>query len=350
MKAAVYKGPGRVLLEIVQPPVLLNPTDAIIDVMLTAICGTDLHPYRGHIHDFKKDCILGHEFTGIVKAVGSEVKNIKVGDRVVASDVIACGSCWYCKKGLHYQCEKASLFGYGEVVGEYTPGGQAEMVRVPFAETVLHKIPDQISDEEALLVSDILSTGFTCTEEADIQHNDIVAVVGGGPLGLMISMCAQLYHPKMIIVIEPNDTRRKKAEELGAIALSPGQLDKFKKITEKRGADIVFEAVGVDKTLKMSLDLVRSGGKIVCAGSHKSENFPLNTRISFAKEISIKFAVGNPIKYSRKLLQLIGEKKLHPTKIITHRLSFDEVEEAYRIFNEQEALKVILQVKREKHE
>lgn len=342
MKAALFKGPWKIELGDVDTPKLIHPTDAIVDVKLASICGTDLHPYRGHIHNFRENTIMGHEFTGVVREVGSGITKFAPGDRVVVSDIIACGTCWFCEQGLHYQCSSASLFGYGNVVGEYTAGGQAETVRVPFADVVMFKIPDKLEDEEVLFVGDILSTGYSCIKKGALEEGESAIIIGGGPVGLMIAMCAQLYSPKDLYIIEPDSNRRRIAEDLGAIAISPDELDQIKGISEGRGPDIVFEAVGIEESLHMAFDLVRPGGRIVIAGSHKSEQFKLNLKESFAKEISFHFVVGNPIQHGLELIDHIQNNRLHPQRIISHKFPFGNIEEAYRLAHQQQAIKIIL--------
>ncbi|MGE7217418.1 alcohol dehydrogenase catalytic domain-containing protein [Priestia koreensis] len=345
MKAVMWKGTRSVEVTDIDEPKILSPRDVIVKVTLTAVCGTDLHPYRGHLHNFKKDSILGHEFTGIIEEVGYEVKNFKKGDRVVASDVIACGECWYCKKDAHYQCESVSLFGYGDVVGTYTAGAQAEKVRVPFADHVLFKIPDELLDEDVLFVGDILATGYGCADEANIVENDVVVVVGGGPVGLMCAMAAKTFSPKKVFIIEPNQDRHSFAYELGTHPILPSQLSDILDETQGRGPDVVLEAVGSDDTLLSSMELVRPKGTVVCVGAHHSHNVPFNSEKAFAKELTLKFTVGNPIKYAEKLIEMIQEEKLSPAQIITHRCDLHDAKKAYDIFDKQEALKVVMRIK-----
>ncbi|MDR0267482.1 alcohol dehydrogenase catalytic domain-containing protein [Paenibacillus sp.] len=342
MKAVVWREAKTVEVTDMPEPSIIAPTDAVVKVTLTAICGTDLHPYRGHFADFPEGTILGHEFTGIVEAVGSEVVNLKPGDRVVASDVIACGQCWFCQLGFHYQCQDVSLFGYGEVVGSYTPGAQSEKVRVPHADVVLLPIPDELSDEDVLFVGDILATGYACSKESHIQEGDTVVVIGGGPVGLMAVMCAQLYAPATIYVIEPNEHRHAIAREIGAIPLKPEETQRIHKHTQGRGADIVLEAVGVDATLQQALLLVRPKGNITCVGAHSSREMPFDAEQAFAKEITLRFVVGDPIRYGKELLALIQAGKLAPKRIISHRMRLDEAVEGYHQFDRQQALKIVL--------
>ena len=180
MKGVVWRGPYDMHIVELPLPQVSGPREAVIRVTQSAICGTDLHPYRGEIPDFHPNTVMGHEFTGIVEEVGSAIKHIRPGDRVLASDVIACGECWYCHQGWHYQCQNVSLFGYGTVVGDYVPGGQAEYVRVPYADVVLSKIPDSLTDEQVLFIGDILTTGYTCAHQANIIPTVDLAIKKAG--------------------------------------------------------------------------------------------------------------------------------------------------------------------------
>lgn len=342
MKAAVWLGPHMVRLQEVEQPQLIAQTDALVKVTLSSICGTDLHPYRGHLPGFAKGTVLGHEFTGEVVAVGEAVRRVKPGDRVVASDLIACGSCWFCQRNLHYHCPSASLFGYGEVVGSYIPGGQSEWVRVPFADTTLFPIPAGISDEAALFVGDILATGYASAKKANIRPGDTVLIVGGGPVGLMAAMCAQLYQPKNLFVLEPQALRRQMAGAIGANPLAPAEVQQVLAQTEGRGADVVIEAVGTDEALSLSLELVRAAGTVVCVGAHHSQHMPFDTENAFARELSLHFVVGNPIASADQLLRMIAQGILNPAKIITHRMPLEEVEHAYRLFASGQAVKIVL--------
>ncbi|MEC1686915.1 alcohol dehydrogenase catalytic domain-containing protein [Bacillus halotolerans] len=342
MKALIWNGPLHVELKDVEPPCIINETDAVIRVTLSSICGTDMHPYRGRIENFLEGTILGHEFTGVIEEIGSQVQKFNKGDRVVVSDIIACGECWYCRRNLHYHCKSASLFGYGQVVGEYTPGGQAEKVRVPYADVVMSKIPDGVKEEEILFIGDILSTGYGGVEEAGVNEKDTVVIIGGGPVGLMAAMAAKLKKPSAVYVIETNRLRHRVIKEIGCIPAFPQDVSQLLMHTELRGPDAVIEAVGTEETLQLALSLIRAKGTVVCLGSHHSKSMPLNTEEAFAKEMNLKFVVGNPIKYFDTLTQMVQEKKLQPERIISHELKLSEAVEGYKKFNNQEALKIIL--------
>ncbi|MEU2874895.1 alcohol dehydrogenase family protein [Streptomyces sp. NPDC007070] len=326
-------------------PVLREPSDAVVRVVRSAICGTDLHPYRGEIPGFTPGTVTGHEFTGVVEETGDEARGLRVGDRVVASDVIACGRCWYCRRGWHYQCAHVGLFGYDTVVGS-TPfaGGHAEYVRVPFADVVLQPIPDDVTDEQALFVGDILTTGYTCAERGEIRPGDTVAVVGCGPVGLMALMSAQLMGAAQVIAVDPVEERRALAAAHGAVALPTGDglPERVWELTGGRGADVVLEAVGTDAALRTALDLVRPLGTVCAVGAHASAAMPMPTGLAFGKELTLRFAVGDPISSGDRLMELVRHGRIDPTFVISHRMPLADGAEAFKLFAAGAATKVVL--------
>ena len=343
MIAAVFRGPGLIEVEEMARPTVQDPRDAVVRVTRAAICGTDLHPYRGEIPGFRAGTVLGHEIVGLVEDVGPGVVGVSPGDRVVVSDVIACGRCDWCVRGWHYHCRHASLFGYDEVVGVYVPGGQAEAVRVPFADVVLSPVPDAVTDEQALFVGDILTTAWTSAEEAGIEPGDVVAIVGCGPVGLCACIAAPLFGAAHVVAVDPDPRRQAAASGLGAIATEPAvAADAVRDLSDGRGADIVIEAVGTDAALALAIDLVRPRGTIVAAGAHHSTAMPFPTGRAFGLELTLRFAVGDPIRSRDTLLPLIAAGRLDPTPIVSHRMPLADAAEAYDLFDHRDATKVVL--------
>jgi threonine dehydrogenase-like Zn-dependent dehydrogenase len=345
MNGVLWHGPYDVRVSTDLPlPQILDPRDAIIQVTRSAICGTDLHAYRGEIADFQKHTLLGHEFTGVVEAVGSDRVPLRIGDRVLASDVIACGECWFCRRGWHYQCSHVSLFGYGTVVGEYVPGGQADFVRIPFADVVLSKIPDALTDEQALFVGDILTTGFACASESQIVPGDTVAVIGAGPVGLFAMLSAYLLGADRVLVIDPDPQRRNVARQLGGQDIAPDEtlVERVHALTGGRGADVVLEAVGTDQALLSALAIVRARGTITAVGAHHSQKMPFPTGLAFGRELTLRFVVGDPIRSREQLFPLLENGQLDPTCIISHRLPLREAAHGYQLFDQHVATKVVL--------
>lgn len=326
-------------------PEARGPRDAVVRVTRTAICGTDLHPYRGEIPSFRPATVMGHEFTGIVEEVGAAIRHVLPGNRVLASDVIACGECWFCQRGWHYQCKYVALFGYGTVVGStYVPGGQAEYVRIPYADVVLSRIPDVLSDEQALFVGDILTTGYTCASEGRVSPGDTVAVVGCGPVGLFALMAAYLMGADRVLAIDPDPRRRAFAADQGGHSLAPGEdlVTRVRELTGGRGADVALEAVGSDAALRTALDVVRPKGTVCAVGAHHSEAMPFSSAMAFNRELTVRFTVGDPIRSRDELISFVEAGRLDPTSIISHRLPLSQATEGYRLFDRGEATKVVL--------
>lgn len=346
MKGVVWKGArALVLAEDLERPTVQGDGDAVVRVTRSAICGTDLHPYRGEIPGFLEGTVLGHEFVGVVEEVGDAVTAVRPGDRVVASDVVACGRCWWCRRGAHYQCDQVTLFGYGEVVGPYLPGGQAEYVRAPFADVVLSPIPDGLSDEQALFVGDILTTGFTAASEAGIEPGDVVAVVGCGPVGLFAAVSALYLGAAVVLAVDPDPARRAAAEAEGARGVAPeGLTAALADLTGGRGADAVLEAVGSDAALACAVASVRAKGTVVAVGAHHSPAYPLHTGDAFGRELTLRWAVGDPISTRDRLVPILQAGRIDPTSVISHRLPLDAAVQAYDLFDRREATKVVLEV------
>jgi 2-desacetyl-2-hydroxyethyl bacteriochlorophyllide A dehydrogenase len=344
MRAVVWAGECRVEVRDGLPmPELEYGDDVVIRVVRTAICGTDLHAYRGEMQGVPVGTVLGHEFTGVVVERGADVTSVDIGDRVVASDIVACGACWFCRRGHHYQCRQVTLFGYGTVVGSSLPGGQADFVRVPHADVVLSRIPAGISDEQALFAGDVLATGYASVSEAGTAPGDTVAIVGGGPVGLCAAMSARFFGAHDVVVVDPDRRRRDFAESLGFRAAPPADAAVgTKALTSGRGADVVVEAVGADASLLLAIDLVRARGVVVAVGAHHSTAMPFPSGNAFAKELTLRFVVGDPISTGAELLGLISDGRLDATPIVSHRLPLDEAALGYRLFASREATKVVL--------
>lgn len=343
MKASMLVAPGRIEVQEVAWPDVRDPRDAVVRVSRAAICGTDLHPYRGEIPGFRAGTIMGHEFVGVVEAAGPEA-GVAAGDRVVASDVIACGRCWWCQRGAHYQCEQVSLFGYGEVVGSYVPGGQAEAVRVPFADTVLLPVPDDVDDDTALFVGDVLTTGWAAAAQAEVGHGDVVAVVGCGPVGLCAALSARLQGAESVVAVDPQPARREVAGRLGFRAVAPEHgREVVGDLTAGRGADVVVEAVGLPGSLRDALALVRPRGMVTAVGAHHEPAFPLDTGDAFGRELTLRFVVGDPIRWGPTVLDHLRTGLLNPCRVVSHRLPLDDAAEAYSLFDRGEATKVLLE-------
>jgi len=343
MKAAVYGGEGEVQVTDVPKPSITGPSEALVKVTLGAICGSDLHIYHGNI-PISPGKVLGHEFVGVVEEVGSEVKRFKPGDRVVSSFFTSCGHCAYCRKGWFNQCVDKATFGFGEYYGDLG-GGQSEYVVVPLADHSMEPIPPGMSDEQAIFVGDILATGYFGAERAEITPGDVVAVIGAGPVGLMATMCAQLFGPARTFVVDMVDSRLEIAQELGGIPINARDVHPVSAIQEQTGglgADSSIECVGAAAAVDTAIRSVRGGGTISMVGvpSVVTGEFPyLDICL---KSLTFRAGWCNVQAYMRPLLDLIAAGRLKPDLIISHRMKLDDAAEAYRMFDAREATKIVL--------
>jgi 2-desacetyl-2-hydroxyethyl bacteriochlorophyllide A dehydrogenase len=341
MKAVVLRSPGDVGVEDVPEPELVADGDAIVAVKATAICGADLFPYHGLTPGFEPGTVLGHEFAGEVVAVGPAVRDIAVGQRVVNASMISDGSCASCRAGRVTQCDGRALFGYSGVYPRLD-GGQAELVRVPYADRVLRPLPDGVSDEEAVFLADILPTGYGAVARAGVKSGDTVAVVGCGPVGLMAVMCAASAGAD-VIAVDGIPARRELAARLGAAPIEPvGAADAIAAATGGLGADVVVEAAGVPAALDASLRLARGRGVVSVVAAHFEPDFPLDNALMFERELTLLFTIGDPTRDGGRLLDRMASGELRPADVITHRLALADAAEAYRLFDSREATKVVL--------
>ncbi len=347
MKAARWYNPYDIRVEDVEKPKLLREDDALVRPTLAGVCGTDLHVYKGYITITPGD-IIGHEFIGVVEEVGSAVKGFKKGDRVVVSCWIADGNCWYCKHGFYTQCERINIFGMGPVYGETYQGAHAELVRVPYANTMLMKIPDEISDEKALMVSDGLPAAFAGVVEGRIEVGDTVAILGCGPIGLLAGMCAQILGASQVIAIDLVERRLNAAKELGMKVIDASKAnvaEEVRNLTEGRGADLVIEAVGGSQdVLLTAIELARKKGRISVIGFHVLEYPTFPAGQLWLTEKRLNFSIGDPIKYGPTLLELIKGGRLDPSRLISDYISLDEAPKAFEMAEKKKALKVALKI------
>lgn len=307
----------------------------------SAICGTDLHAFRGEIPDFATGTILGHEFVGTVVESGDEVP-FGAGDRVLASDIVACGRCPACARGWHYHCPHVTLFGYSTVVGPALPGGQAELVRVPFADVVLSRCPDDLTDEQVLFVGDILTTALTAVVDAGVGPGDVVAIIGAGPVGLLAAMCARVAGAALLIVVDLDERRRKAAAALGLVAVGTDQLEGAFKEAGVDGAERVIEAVGSDAALRVAIGAAGPRATVVAVGAHHADAMPFPSGMAFARELRVRFAVGNPIAMRDRAIALVRSGSLSPLAIVSHRMPLSEIAAGYALFDARRATKIVV--------
>ena len=349
MKALVYHGPGKKAWEEVPDPKIVQPTDVIVRVDTTTICGTDLHILKGDVPAVTEGRILGHEGVGTVTEVGSAVSTIAVGDRVIISCISACGSCSYCHQGLYAHCladEGAS--GIGWIFGHLIDGTQAEYVRVPFGDNSLHKLPEGVSDEAAVMLSDILPTGFEIgVRYGRVKPGDVVAVIGAGPVGLAAIMTAGLYGAARIIALDLDDNRLEQARSFGATdAVNNGDadwIDQVKAMTDGFGVDVAIEAVGIPATFEACTKIVRPGGSVANVGVHGAPA-ELALQDLWIMDLSITTGLVSA-NTTQMLLKLVSQHKLAAEKFATHHFTLDQMMDAYDTFGraaETKALKVVI--------
>ncbi len=349
MKALVYHGPGKKAWEEVPDPVIVDPTDVIVRIDTTTICGTDLHILKGDVPAVTEGRILGHEGVGTVSEVGSAVSTVKVGDRVIISCISACGSCSYCHQGLYAHCladEGAS--GIGWIFGHLIDGTQAELVRVPFADNSVYKVPEGVSDEAAVMLSDILPTGFEIgVQYGRVKPGDVVAVIGAGPVGLASIMTASLYGAARVIALDLDDNRLEQARAFGASdTVNSGAedwADQVRAMTDGLGVDVAIEAVGIPATFEACTKIVRPGGSVANVGVHGAP-VELALQDLWIMDISITMGLVST-STTPMLLKLVAQRKLAAEKFATHHFTLDQMMDAYDTFGraaETKALKVVI--------
>jgi len=344
VKALVYQGPGRKAVENRPRPRLDSPTDAIVRVTKTTICGTDLHILKGDVPTCQPGTILGHEGVGVVEEVGSGVTAFKAGDHVLISCITACGKCEFCRMGMYSHCVDG-----GWILGHRIDGTQAEYVRIPHADTSLHHIPDGMDEEALVMLSDILPTGFECgVLNGKVEPGKTVAIVGAGPVGLAALLTAQFYSPSAIIMIDLDDNRLEVARAFGATAtVNSGDgkaADAVLSLTGGRGADVVIEAVGIPATFALCEDMVAAGGTIANVGVHGAK-VDLHLERLWAHNITITTRLVDTVS-TPMLLRTVQARKLAPQQLITHRFTLAAILDAYETFAkaaDHKALKVVIE-------
>jgi alcohol dehydrogenase len=344
MQALVYHGPGHKAWEEVPEPEITDDGDVIVRVDATTICGTDLHILAGDVPEVSPGRILGHEAVGTVVEAGDGVHTLAPGDRVLVSCISACGTCRFCRQGRYGQC----LAGGGWILGHKIDGTQAEFVRVPFADTSTFRIPAGVSDEEALMLADILPTGYEVGVLAGgVRPGDVVAVVGTGPVGLSAITCAQLFSPSHIVAIDLSDARLDAAKQFGAdVTVNNSREDPLaviRELTGRLGADVSIEAVGTAATFELAVSLIRPCGRIANIGVH-GQAAALRLDELWTKDVTITTGLVDTSS-TPTLMHLLTTGQIDVKRFITHHFSLDDIDEAYDVFAraaDTSALKVVL--------
>jgi alcohol dehydrogenase len=335
MKGVVFHEIGKISLQELDVPVLQSPSDAIIRITLTTICGSDLHLIHGQTV-VAPESPIGHECVGVVEAVGADVSSFKAGDRVIVPTFIHCGNCFFCRKGSPSQCEKGGIVGFGSIRGGLG-GAQTEYVRVPFADMSLVKIPDALSDEDVLLVGDVIATAYFALENVPIQPGDTVAIIGPGPIGLCVQEIAPVFGAGKIIMIGTREYRLEVARQRGATIVNPQKEDAVKRVrdlTEGYGADVVVECAGNPEAFKIAFESVRKGGSVSLMGMWgKPIEIPINEMVMNNITIFTGLVDCNRL---HETVKLIEAGRINTNFLITHHMNLENILEAYRLFEHKE--------------
>ena len=346
MKAYTYVEPGKAQFVDVAKPIVRKPTDAIVRMVKTTICGTDLHIIKGDVPAVKSGTILGHEGIGIVEEVGDSVTNFKKGDKVLISCVCACGECYYCKKGIYAHCEDEG----GWIFGHLIDGMQAEYLRVPHADNTLYHTPKDLSDEALVMLSDILPTAYEIgVIKGKVEPGCTVAIIGSGPIGLASLLTAQFYSPSKIIMVDLDENRLDRAMSFGAThKINAADVEKaiqeIFSLTDGRGVDVAIEAVGIPESFDLCQKVIAIDGTIANAGVHgKPVSFDLDR--FWIRNINVTTGLVST-NTTPQLLKALESHKIEPEKLVTHYYKLSEIEQAYQVFSqaaEHQAIKVIIE-------
>jgi alcohol dehydrogenase len=345
MKALVYHGPGQRGWDDVPDPEIIDPTDIVVRIDATTICGSDLHILKGDVPETTLGTVLGHEAVGTVEEVGAGVSTLAVGDRVLLSCISACGKCRYCKEARYGQC----LGGGGWIFGHLIDGLQAEYARVPFAENSVFKVPDGLTDEQVLFLADILPTAYEVgVLNGKVSPGDVVAIIGAGPVGLAAMLTAQLYTPGRIVAIDLADSRLESAGKFGAdTTINNGREDALAQVmelTDGLGADVALEAVGVSETFELACELIRPGGRVANIGVH-GHPATLQLEKLWTRDVTVTTGLVDTNTIPQ-LMKLVADGRLDPTVFATHHFPLEDTMSAYDTFTDAAntaALKVVLE-------
>jgi 2-desacetyl-2-hydroxyethyl bacteriochlorophyllide A dehydrogenase len=342
MRAVTFQAPGRVEIVEKPEPELESRNDAIVAIEASGICGSDLHIYHGRVK-IDPGFTIGHEFVGRVVAVGDNVTRVAVGDRVCGCYQSACGTCFFCLRGIYHRCESSRTFGHGELLGSLQ-GTQAERALVPMANLTLRRVPDEVSDDIALFAGDVAGTGYHSVVEADVHPGDSVAVLGLGPVGLCAVQAARAAGAGPVFAIDSVPERLAVAAGLGAVPIhltEESPRDVIRDATEKRGVDAAIDCVGHPDALDLAIRLARNAGTVVATGVY-AEPCRVHMGLVWIKALTMKTGQANVIGHVDRVLGMLAAGTLDPSPLVTHHLPLDEAVEAYEIYDRREALKIVL--------
>ena len=337
MQALIFGGVENIVYQTVPEPKILQPTDAIVQITLSSICGSDLHVYHGRETGLDEGTVMGHEFVGTIVETGNAVNKFYKGSRVLSPFTTSCGECFYCGIGLTCRCEKGNLFGWVQR-GNGLQGAQAQYIRVPMADTTLVSLSNDLGEEKALLLGDIFSTGYFCAENAGVNSRGTYVIIGCGPVGLMTILAAKDLGAENLFAIDYSNERLQMAKEFGAASLNPSEVDVGSTIldaTNGRGADAVMEVVGSPEALRLAIDLLRPGGTISSVGVHTAKNFSFSPGEAYDKNLVYKIGRCPAHYYAEKLLREQVIQRYPVEKIITHHFTLNNGARAYEVFDKK---------------
>jgi 2-desacetyl-2-hydroxyethyl bacteriochlorophyllide A dehydrogenase len=342
MRAVTFQAPGEVRVDDVSEPELLAADDAIIRVEASGICGSDLHIYHGRVQ-IEPGFVIGHEFVGEVIAAGDQVTRVSVGDRVLGTYATACGECFFCRREEFHKCDESRVYGHGATLGSLR-GAQAEQVLVPHANLALRNVPDDLSDDVALFAGDVMGTAFHAIDSRPLAEGETTAILGMGPVGLCAVQAAKAAGASEVIAVDTVEDRLRMAESFGATPVHLTEQDprgEVKRLTQRRGVDLAVDAVGHPDALDLALRLARKAGTVSATGVY-AERVEVHMGVLWIKAITLTSGHANVIKHLDRVLELLCSGELDPSPLITHHMELDEAPDAYRVYDNREALKIVL--------
>jgi 2-desacetyl-2-hydroxyethyl bacteriochlorophyllide A dehydrogenase len=342
MRAVTFQAPGEVQVDEVREPELLAADDAIVRVGASGICGSDLHIYHGRVQ-IEPGFVIGHEFVGEVAAAGDEVTRVAVGDHVLGTYATACGECFFCKREEFHKCDESRVFGHGKTLGSLQ-GAQAELLLVPHANLALRRVPAGLPDDVALFAGDVMGTAFHAIDSRPLAEGETAAILGMGPVGLCAVQAAKAAGASEVIAIDTVEDRLRMAQSFGATPVHLTEGDprgEVKKLTEGRGVDLAVDAVGHPDALDLALRLARKAGTVSATGVY-AERVEVHMGVLWIKALTLTSGHANVIKHLDRVLELLSAGKLDPAPLVTHHMKLDEAPDAYRVYDNREALKIVL--------
>jgi 2-desacetyl-2-hydroxyethyl bacteriochlorophyllide A dehydrogenase len=342
VRAVTFQAPGEVQVDERPEPEPLAADDAVVRVDASGICGSDLHLDHGRV-EIEPGFVIGHEYVGEVVAAGDEVEVVSVGDRVLGTYGTACGECFFCRRGEFHKCDEARVFGHGATLGSLQ-GAQAEQVLVPHANLALRRVPDGLSDDVALFAGDVMGTAYHAIDSRPLAEGETAAVLGLGPVGLCAVQAARAAGASAVVAIDTVADRLAMAESFGATPVHLTEEDprgEVKKLTEGRGVDLAVDAVGHPDALDLACRLARKAGTVSATGVY-AERIELHMGVVWIKALTIHSGHANVIGHLDRVIELLSDGSLDPAPLVTHHMKLDEAPEAYRVYDNREALKIVL--------